>query len=124
MTAATPKPESWSVRITDGTVATLTIPGSIDRTRRFDVDVQLQARLPAAFDSAKPPELGLSLEIDGARQWSRTLPGSVPGEVDSLEYHCRLTVEPGRDTRLRARASLKRCVLQSLTLSAVEEQAP
>lgn len=112
-------PEHWSVRTTDANVVVLTIPGALDRTRTFDVDVQLRVRLPAG---AKKPELGLSLEIDGARQWSRTIVGSVPGEVDTLEYHCRLSLEPGRDARLRARAATQQCVLLLLSLSAVEDR--
>ena len=112
-------PESWSIRATDTNVAVLTIPGALDRMRTFDVDVQLRVRLPAA---AKKPELGLSLEIDGSRQWSRTIAGSTPGEVDTLEYHCRLVLATGRDSRLRARATTRQCTLLSLTLSAVEER--
>jgi len=112
-------PEHWSVRTTDANVVVLTVPGALDRTRTFDVDVQLRVRLPAA---AKKPELGLSLEIDGARQWSRTIVGSMPGEVDTLEYHCRLALEPGRDCRLRARALTKQCALLLLSLSAVEDR--
>ena len=109
--------ESWCVRSTDTDVAVLTIPGALDRSRTFDVDVQLQVRLP---DAQKKSELGLSLEVDGSRQWSRTMVGSTPGDVDTLEYHCRLELEPGRDCRLRARASLRNCSLVSLCLSAAE----
>lgn len=111
-------PESWSVRITDANVAQLTIPGALNRTRVFDIDTQLLARIP---EGARLCELGLSLEIDGARQWSRTIAGSTPGEAESLEYHCRVTVEPGRDVRLRVRAVTKHCALQALSLSATEE---
>ncbi len=111
--------ETWSVRTTEANVVVLTIPGSLDRTRTFDVDVQLRVRVPAA---ARKPELGLSLEIDGSRQWSRTIAGSTPGEVDMLEYHCRLELGPGRDSRLRARAAARQCTLLSLSLSAVEER--
>lgn len=106
------------MRVTDAPVAQLTIPGELVRTRRFDVDVQLLVRVGA---NAARSEMGLSLEIDGSRQWSRSLPGSTAGETDTLDYHCRLTIEPGRDTRLRARASTRQCSLLSLTLSAVEE---
>lgn len=120
MAAAEPAPEHWSVRTEDASVVVLTIPGALDRTRTFDVDVQLRVRLPVA---ARKPELGLSLEIDGARQWDRTIVGSTPGEVDTLEYHCRLKLEPGRDSRLRARASTRQCTLLSLSLAAVEDRA-
>ena len=112
-------PESWSIRTTDADVAVLTIPGALERSRTFDVDVQLHVRLPAV---EKKSELGLSLEVDGSRQWSRTMAGSTPGDVDTLEYHCRLVLEPGRDCRLRARAALRNCSLVSLCLSAVEHR--
>lgn len=110
-------------------MAQLTIPGALHRTRIFDVDVQLRARVPDAGGgsdsgnhSHRAAELALSLEIDGSRQWARTVPGLTPGEIDCIEYHCRLVVEPGRDTRLRARAGTKYCSLVELSLSAVEEQ--
>lgn len=113
-------PESWHSRTTDTDVVVLTIPGALHRTRRFDVDVQLQVRVPGM---TKPAELGLSLEVDGSLQWSRTTSASTPADVDSLEYHCRLVLEPGRDCRLRARAALRHCALMSLSLSAVESGA-
>lgn len=111
------KAESWSLKIHDANVAVLTIPGALNRTRIFDIDVQLLAR---TGDAAAPAELGLSLEIDGSRQWSRSIPTLAPNEAESLDYHCRLVVEPGRDVRLRARASLKRTALVALSLAAVE----
>jgi hypothetical protein len=114
MNASAAAPEHWCVRTTDTNVVVLTIPGHLSRTRSFDVDVQLRVRLPVA---SRRPELGLSLEIDGSLQWSRTIAGSVP-----LEYHCRLRLEPGRDSRLRARATARQCALVSLSLSAVEER--
>lgn len=119
-------PEFWRTRTTDTDVAVLTIPGALQRTRTFDVDVQLQVRLPDPAKTAKvakPAELGLSLEVDGSRQWSRTTSASTPADMDSLEYHCRLVLEPGRDCRLRARAALRHCALMSLSLSAVENGA-
>ncbi len=106
--------------VTDGSVAQLTIPGALNRTRVFDVDVQLWAQIPAA---GRPPELGLTLEIDGAQQWSRLIPASNPGQTDSLEYHCQLVLEPGRDTRLRARARTNHCRLKELNLEAVERSS-
>ena len=129
MSTHTPKPlaadapESWRIRTTDSDVAVLTIPGALHRTRTFDVDVQLRVRLSGM---AKPAELGLSLEVDGSRQWSRATTASTPADEDTLEYHCRLVLEPGRDGRLRARAALQHCALMSLSLSAVESgaQAP
>ena len=123
---ASDAPESWRTRTTDTDVAVLTIPGALHRTRTFDVDVQLQVRLPDPAEAArlvKPAELGLSLEVDGSRQWSRTTNASTPAGVDTLEYHCRLVLEPGRDCRLRARSALRHCALMSLSLSAVENGA-
>ena len=111
------KPESWICQTREANVALVTIPGALNRTRVFDVDVQLLVRAP---DAAVQAELGLSLDIDGSRQWGRTIPARTPNETESLEYHCRLVVEPGRDVRLRARAAVKRAALQALNLSAVE----
>ena len=115
------EPESWSTRTTDADVAVLTIPGALDRTRAFDVDVQLRVAVPVG---ARQPELGLSLEVDGALRWSRSMTSRMTGDVDTLEYHCRLVLEPGRDCRLRARAALQHCALMSLSLGAAESGAP
>jgi hypothetical protein len=115
------EPESWCTRTTDTDVAVLIIPGALDRTRTFDVDVQLQVGVPV---DARQPELGLSLEVDGALRWSRSMTSRMTGDVDTLEYHCRLVLEPGRDCRLRARAALRYCALMSLSLSAAESGAP
>lgn len=111
------RPESWSIRAFDAPVAQLTVPGSLERSRVFDIDLQLRARIP---ENGKPAELSLLLEIDGSRQWSRSVPAGVKGEIDTLDYHCRLRIEPGRDTRLRAKASLRNCALVEIQLSAVE----
>lgn len=107
------------MRTTEANVVVLTVPGALARTRVFDVDVLLRVRVPAPAGAA---EFSLSLEIDGARQWSRTLASRTPGEEDNLEYHCRLRLEPGRDCRLRARAGLRRCALVSLSLTALEDR--
>jgi hypothetical protein len=85
------------------------------------VDVQLRVGVPA---DARKPELGLSLEVDGALRWSRSMTSRMTGDVDTLEYHCCLVLEPGRDCRLRARAALRHCALMSLSLSAAESGAP
>ncbi len=110
--------ESWAVATRDQTVVLLVIPGALGKTRRFQVDAQLLARIP---EGASASELGMSLEIDGARQWSRSAPSMLGGQTDSMEYQCRLDIPPGRDTRLRARVSLRHCSLVSLSLTAVEE---
>lgn len=110
--------ESWTIRAEDAAVAHLTIPGALNRTRIFDIDVQLVVRVDAV---APAPELGLRLEIDGAMQWSRTIAACGAGQTDSLDYHCRLVVESGRDVRLRARAVHKQARVLSLTISAAED---
>lgn len=101
-----------------GSVAALTIPGLLNRARVFDIDVQLKVRVPA---DGRATEMSLSLELDGSQQWSRTAPGLTPGEIDTLEYHCRLVLEPERQLRLRARAKARGGVIEELLLSAVEE---
>ena len=115
-----PKPEVWCASTADAPVVVLTIPGVLDRTRVFVVDVQLRVRVP---EGARKTGFGLSLEIDGARQWSRTIEACTPGETDSLDYHCRLALAAGRESRLRARADLGPCALLGLSLTAVEDLA-
>ena len=115
-----PEPEVWCASTADAPVVVLTIPGVLDRTRVFDVDVQLRVRVP---EGARKTGFGLSLEIDGARQWSRTIEACTPGETDSLDYHCRLALSAGRESRLRARADLGPCALLGLSLTAVEDLA-
>jgi hypothetical protein len=101
-------------------VVVLTIPGVLERTRVFDVDVQLRVWVPAG---ARKTGFGLSLEIDGSLQWSRQMDAGTPGETDSLDYHCRLALAVGRESRLRARASFGSCALLGLSLTAVEDLA-
>jgi hypothetical protein len=112
-------PEIWQVVSRDAPVASLTIPGLLSRRRTFDIDVQLRVRVPA---DARSAQLGLSLEIDGSQQWSRRIPASLPGELETLDYHCRLVLEPEQQMRLRARAQIRGVTMDALTLSAVEER--
>lgn len=118
--SASQAPESWVVRVEDSNVATLNIPGLLGRARTFDIDVQLQVRVP---ESGRACEMGLSLEIDGAQQWSRSAPGLTPGQVDGLDYHCRRVLEPEQQMRLRARAQVKGGGVVRLVLSAVEDRS-
>ena len=113
--------ESWIVKVHDSNAALLTVPGLVARERTFDIDVQLRVRVPT---DGRPSEFGLTLEIDGAQQWSRTVPGSTPGEIDTLDYHCRVVLETGRHMRLRARAKAKHCAVVSIELSALESRLP
>jgi hypothetical protein len=110
-------PEVWTVVVDRGSVATLTVPPHLNRQRVFDVDAVLLARIPA---EGRPASFSLSVEVDGALQWTRTVPGQTPGEVDTLEYHCRVSVDATRQLRLRARSALSECSLQQLRLTAVE----
>lgn len=112
-------PESWQVTSYDTPVASLTVPGLLSRRRTFDIDVQLRVRVAA---DARSSQLGLSLEIDGSQQWSRRIPASLPGELETLDYHCRLVLEPEQQMRLRARAQIKGATMDALILSAVEER--
>lgn len=111
------QPETWVTVIDRGSVATLVVPPHLSQRRTFDIDGVLWARIPAEGRAAT---LGLSVEVDGALQWSRQVAGQIPGELDTLEYHCRITVDATRQLRLRARANLANCTLHQLRLSAVE----
>jgi len=96
--------EHWAVDAGDADVAVLDVPPSLDRTRRFEVDVRLQVRCPLPAGDAWH---ALAVEIDGRQHWSRRIATSNPGQSDSLDYHCRVEVPAGAGLRVRALASVQ-----------------
>jgi hypothetical protein len=113
------KPELWRTDVSDP-VAVLNIPGALQRSRTFDIDVSLVVRVPVEFDA---PWHELVLEIDGQRQWHRRIPSSCPGQTDGLDYHCRIVLEAGPATRVRAVAATRGAVVHRLLIEAREELA-
>ena len=96
-------PELWRCDAGDAGVAVLDIPGALDRRRVFDVDVTLLVSVPPG---PAEPWHGLSVELDGRRQWERRIPSSSPGQTDGLDHHCRLTLEVSQALRIRAVATV------------------
>lgn len=114
--ASSGKSEFWRTDVSD-TVAVLNIPGALQRSRTFDIDVSLQVRVPVDFDA---PWHELVLEIDGQRQWQRRIPSSCPGQTDGLDYHCRMVLEAGPAIRVRAVAATRGAVVHQLVIEARE----
>ena len=113
------RPERWVVETAHADIATLHIPASLGARRVFEIDVRLVVR--AAIPAKTPPWLALTVEIDGAQQWSRRIDASCPGASDSLDYHCRREVMPGQALRVRALSKLGGAARLALVIEA--EQA-
>lgn len=111
------KPELWRTEVGDS-VAVLNIPGALQRSRTFDIDVTLLVRVPGDFDA---PWHELSLELDGQRQWHRRIPSSCPGLTDGLDYHCRIVLQAGPALRIRAVAATRGSVVHQLIIEARQE---
>ena len=96
-------PERWFVDAGAADVANLDIPASAQRRRVFDVDVRFVVRAPA---DGSPAWHAMTVELDGRRQWQRRIDthvdAGVPGQSDSLDYHCRCDVGLGQALRVRA----------------------
>lgn len=117
--AAAPKPELWRTDVVDA-VAVLQIPGALQRTRTFDIDVSLLVRVPEDNTQAWH---ALTLEIDGQQQWHRRTASHCPGQTDGLDYHCRVVLQAGPALRIRAVADTRAAVVQRLHIEAREDSA-
>lgn len=113
-----PQPETWRCDAGGHTVAVLDIPGSLDRSRTFDLDVTLLVRTP--LDHPEPWH-ELKVEIDGRQQWQRRIPSHSPGQTDGLDYHCRVPLESGRALRVRALAAVGGSRVERLLIEARED---
>lgn len=113
-----PVAEVWRCEVGSASVAVLDIPGSLERHRRFDVDVTLLVRVPQPLDGAWH---ALTVELDGRQQWSRRIASNSPGLSDGLDYHCRIELPTGRALRVRATAEASGSVVSQLALEAREE---
>lgn len=87
-------PERWRVDAGASDVALLDIPASAQQVRVFEIDVRLVVRVPAAGAWH-----ALSVELNGAREWTRRIASAVPG--DSLDFHCRRELGVGQALRVR-----------------------
>ena len=109
--------EHWRTDAGDADVATLDVPPSLTRSRRFHVDVRFVVRCPAELEG---PWHALTVELDGAQRWSRRIPTSNPGQTDSLDYHCLVEVPEGAGLRIRAVTQVRGAVRRQLCIDAEE----
>ena len=119
MAAASPSrpPERWSAEAGTRDVVKLDIPPDAQRERRFEVFVRLAVANPAARTDATH---AMRVLVDGALEWSRSVPTHVDGH-DSLDLRLRRVVPVGRPLRLSVTCELRGSRRVSLSISAEEE---
>lgn len=113
-----PQAEVWRLDAGGASVAVLTIPGSLERHRSFDVDVTLVVRVPQPLAGAWH---ALTVELDGRQKWSRRINSNSPGQTDGLDHHCRIELPAGQALRVRAVAAVGGAVVSQLLVEAREE---
>ncbi len=87
--------ERWRAEAAEADVATLVIPADSLRTRRFEIDCRLV--VAALVDGARH---SMRVDVDGALEWTREAPTESPGATDSMDYHFRRELPPGRPLRI------------------------
>jgi hypothetical protein len=112
-------PERWAVDVGAADLAALHIPADAWRRRVFDIDVRFVVRATAAADG-EAPWLAMTVEIDGAREWSRRIDTDCLGATDSLDYHCRRDVGVGQALRVRVLTQLSGAQRVRLRIEAEE----
>ena len=110
--------EQWQVDVGDADVATLHIPPTLGRARRFHIDVRFVVQCPAESTAAWHE---MTVEVDGRREWSRQIKTNNPGQTDSLDYHFRIEVPVGAALRVRALTRVHGAVRRRLQIEAVED---
>lgn len=111
-------PEHWRRDAGPDSVAVLDIPGLLERSRVFEVDVTLVVDVPSAPQGAWHE---LSLELDGKRQWCRRVDTRNPGQTDGLDYHQQVRLAPEQGLRIRAVAQVRGCRIRQLLIEARED---
>lgn len=114
---ATPAAEQWQVDVADADVATLHIPPTLGRARRFEVDVRFVVQCPAGGSAAWH---AMTVEVNGRREWARQIETNNPGQTDSLDYHFRVEVAVGAALRVRALTRVQGAVRRRLRIEAGE----
>ena len=111
------KLERWSVQAGPRDVARLDIPADAQRDRNFEINCQLVA---VAQPGRRDALLGLRLLIDGALQWSRSVP-TAEGGPDGLDVRVRRHLPVGQALRLVATCELHHASRIGLSITAEEE---
>ena len=113
----TKPPERWSASAGARDVVRLDIPADAQRERTFEIFCRLVVSNKANRADATH---AMRVLVDGALEWSRSLPTHAGGE-DSLELRLRRSVPVGRPLRLNATCELRGAQRMSLSISAEEE---
>jgi hypothetical protein len=111
------RPERWSVDAGNADVATLDIPADLQRDRDFEIDCRFVVRAPAG---AQAPTHAMTVLVDGAHQWSRSIATANPGASDSLDYHLRRRVPAGQPLRITATTEVRGAARLRLLIEAEE----
>ena len=118
-TASTPvdgaRPERWRADAGDADVATLVIPADSLRTRRFEIDCRLVV-MPLAAGAHH----GMRVDVDGGLEWTRRAPTENPGQTDSMDYHFRRELPPGRPLRIVVKTEARQARRVRLVIEAEE----
>ena len=113
--AATGAPERWRIDAGDADVATLVIPADSHRTRRFEIDCRLVVM--AIADGARH---AMRVDVDGGLEWTRRAPTENPGHTDSMDYHFRRELPPGRPLRIVVKTEARQARRVRLLIEAEE----
>ena len=115
--ASTPaaKPERWRIDAGDADVATLVIPADSLRTRRFEIDCRL-----VVIQVAAGATHGMRVDVDGDLEWTRRASTENPGHTDSMDYHFRRELPPGRSLRIVVKTQARQARRVALTIEAEE----
>ena len=113
--APAPKPERWRIDVGDADVATLVIPADSLRTRRFEIDCRLVV-IQVAADATH----GMRVDVDGDLEWTRRASTENPGHTDSMDYHFRRELPPGRSLRIVVKTQARQARRVALTIEAEE----
>ena len=109
--------EQWQVDVGDADVATLHIPPTLARARRFHIDVRFVVHCPSDGSAAWHE---MTVEVNGRREWSRQIETSNPGQTDSLDYHFRIELAVGAALRVRALTRVHGAMRRRLCIEAEE----
>ncbi len=109
--------EHWSADAGERDVAVLAIPPHAQRERSFEIFCRLEVANRGGHADATH---GLRVLVDGALEWSRSVPTHAGGN-DSLDLRLRRTVPAGQSLRVTASAETKRSTRLLLKITAEEE---
>ena len=111
------RPERWSADSGHRDVVRLDIPADALHDRTFEIDIRLVVANKAGRADATH---GLRVLVDGALEWSRSVPTQTDA-TDSLDLRLRRTVPAGRPLRLAASCELRGATRVRLAISADED---